>query len=713
MNRYFRYLAPLLLIGCTQNQQDVIKDTQDLTSYHTPVRQQAFSEEVFGHKIHDPYRWMETEDDELRNWMLDSAKHTSSQFNQIPGRQRMHNAVMKLMEGGDATYNVTQINERVFYLRRGVKENQGKLYVKHKGAERLLVDPGDYQTGSKPAAIHNYTVSPSGRYLAFHISEGGAEIGTIRFIDTLSGQLLKDTLSPVWGEFKALWQGDHAVYATVMTDLVKEDPLQAMQVVKHQLGGKTSMPVLGFNVANAPEYQPNEFPIVAPLATSDWLMGYATGARPDYRLLLRHKSAEQWHAVIGYEDRVTSADIVDDTLYFISKKDAPNGRLFSLDLSRSLSIDDAKLVLDESQHQLQEVITTRDGVIINSAVDGYDLVRTINPNGKVLDITLPQQGIISDLKRIDDGKSFTLSIENAKSARKYYTFIDNKFEPMGIQAHTHPRPKGFVMLREEAISADGTKVPVTIYGSDKNLASPSPAVLYSYGGYGHSLRPWYRPMMYPFIDEGGIWVDCHVRGGGEKGRAWHEGGRGKNKPNGHADFIACAEHLVKTGRSLPQMIGGYGGSMGGVLVGPAVLKRPDLIGHAILSVATLNPTRILAAQNGMNQVAELGDPRIEAEYNSIYEMDAYEWLNRAQAHPDIMLDVGLNDQRVELWGSGKFAARYQALDRGPLVLIRADVEAGHGIGSTKAQKVNRYTDVYTFMLNRSGHSDFQMNSQHN
>src|SRR5262249_25182642 len=157
---------------------------------------------------------------------------------------------------------------------------------------------------------------------------------------------------------------------------------------------------------------------------------------------------------------------------------------------------------------------------------------------------------------------------------------------------------------------------------------------------------------------------------------------GPNKPKGIRDFIACAEFLVDKGYTSKNRLTATGTSMGGVLVGRAITERPDLFGSAILDVGMLNVLRVLHGANGANQIAEIGDPETKDGFTAILAMDAYQNIRSGTQYPAVLANVGLNDGRVPPWNSGKFAARLQTLNPSKTVLLRAEEDAGHGVGST-------------------------------
>lgn len=695
-------LSVAVLAACSSH--DSLSDA----SINKQPKKIPVNETVFSHEINDPYRWMENEEDELKTWMLSSAKNTDELLQSQAGRHRLEEATARLFEAQSSFSQAKLSGDKLFYLHKSHGDSVSKLYVRIKGEERLIVDPAKYNNNDGGlAAIHSYSVSPSGKYIAFHISPDGSEVGTVRIIDTDSLRILDREVFPVWGEFVASWKSDLEFSITKMTYAINKDPIQGMVVENVKLESAERNLELGFGINNGANFNSAEFPIVIYPKNSRWILGKGTGARPDHRLLVKEQGSSEWQVLADYKDRVTSSALIGNDLYMLSKKTAPDGEILKLNLNKSQNLNDATQVLGEGDEVITSMTAVEGGLFIVSMKDGFDSIRFIDLDKKITQISLPFDGVVSSLSSDNASDTIIFSVENPMHSREYFKYRSGKITSLGLNSATHELPTGYKVLREFAKSADGTLVPVTIYGKSSDLKDPSPTILYAYGGYGTSIRPYYRPMMFPFNEEGGIWVNCHVRGGGEKGRSWHEMGRGKNKPNGHADFIACAEHLVKTGRTKPKSLGAYGVSMGGVLVGPAVLKRPELFGHAALSVAILNPTRILQSKNGANQIGELGDPRAEDDFKSILAMDAYEMLDNVSALSDFYLNVGLNDKRVDYWHTAKFAAKYLSSEHSGMLLIRADDKIGHGTGSSTQQNIKRYVDLYSFMLNRSGHPDFQ------
>ena len=202
---------------------------------------------------------------------------------------------------------------------------------------------------------------------------------------------------------------------------------------------------------------------------------------------------------------------------------------------------------------------------------------------------------------------------------------------------------------------------------------------------------------------------CHVRGGGEFGEAWHQAGRQATKSNTWRDFIACGEYLVKEKWTSPARLAGTGTSAGGIEIGMAVNERPDLFRVAIPRVGATNPTRdMLVGVAGPANRPEFGDPTTRDGFRTLLAMDAYQHVRDATAYPAMLLTAGMNDPRVDTWIPAKFAARLQAAtSSGRPVLLRVEMEGGHGIGSTYSQEEVETTDTYAFLLWQLGVEGWQ------
>jgi prolyl oligopeptidase len=720
-------LATVVAAGCTPTKTRIPAEAASaspasprmLVNAPDAPRAVPFSERVFGVDIRDPYRWMEdpANADELRAWVLAASAHARSQLASLPGRKALRAMLDETTRAGVSYSDVQQAGGRTFARRLDPDATLPKLVVREPdGAERVLLDPAQASDGAPSAAINNYAPSPSGELVSVHRAPGGAEVGAIRFMRVDDGTWLPDVIEPVWGEFTTSWIDEDQVLYTRMSANPGDDTSQNMSVRLRRLGrsGGEDPILLGPGTGFVPRIEPIEFPIAIDAPRSDWTIGLAAGARADVRVFAARdadlkQAPPRWREIAGYDDRVNGFDVRGDDLYYVTTRQQPNGELRRLALADG-SLATSQLVLPASDTILTGVTATRDGIYVLTMKDGLNGLIFLPDGrapGRAVDVPA---GAIGGVAASSDGRRVVFALTQWMRARRYMVAEAGVSSELGIEAATWAGATDYEAIVEEAVSADGTRVPMTIMarrGTPRDARRPT--FLDGYGSYGAPTTPYYDARRFAWLARGGVLAECGVRGGGEKGRAWHEAGRAANKPNAHADFIACAERLIELGFTSPSQLAISGTSAGGLLAPPAGLKRPDLFKVVVPRVAIINPTRLAVANNGPNQYAEMGDPNTQAGFEGLVAQDAYLMLDSATASPDWFLSIGLNDRRVDPWMSAKFAAR--ALERfgnTKLVFVRSDAEAGHGIGSTRDQTNDEWADTFAFLLNRFGDPEFQV-----
>lgn len=254
-----------------------------------------------------------------------------------------------------------------------------------------------------------------------------------------------------------------------------------------------------------------------------------------------------------------------------------------------------------------------------------------------------------------------------------------------------------------ATAGDGTLVPISLVARREVFAAdqPAPLYLYGYGAYGASLDPWFSHARLSLLERGFIFAIAHVRGGGEMGEAWYRAGKLEHKQNTFDDFIACAERLIAEGLTSPARLAISGGSAGGLLIGAVLNQRPELFAAAIAEVpfvdvlnTMLNPDLPLT----VTEYDEWGDPNQPEVFARLQGYAPYENV-RAQAYPAILAVAGYNDSRVQYWEAAKWVARLRERKTDDnLLLLKTDLDAGHGGMSGRYQGIRDVALEYAFLL---------------
>ncbi|HTJ40491.1 MAG TPA: prolyl oligopeptidase family serine peptidase [Kofleriaceae bacterium] len=681
-------------------------------------------ETLFGVEVHDPYRWMEGDPNAERDaWLRGQGARARAYLDALPGRAALFDRIRELGLGTGAITSVQLAGGRTFYELTAPGAQLPVLRVRDDRGDRTLIDPSTLGSAEHHASLNSYSVSPDGAYVAVDIAMGGGEISAIHVVDVASGKELPDVIEHVWGEFSASWLPDtKGFFYTQMAPAAEgKDPLLDMTARLHVLGTPVDQDVtiLGRDGASAFALAPEEFPSVLVRPGTTWVVATASGAHSETRIAIaplakldrRGTGKTPWKTVAEYADQVDDVVVQGDRIYLETFKDASNRKIVSVPVSDP-SLAKARTEIAETPDVvLRGMAAAHDALFVRQMVEGRGrLVRLPWSKRAPSAIALPYEGWIDEVVVDPLRAGAMIGIEGWTRAPAYVV-VDAKgaVTDAGLATTTNADFSHVVVEDVTARSADGTDVPMTIIRASDAVADGShPALVYGYGGYGISITPSFSPTVLPWLEHGGVYAVCHVRGGGEKGYRWQADGTHEHKMNGVHDFEACGQALLDRKLTSPGKLFGRAGSMGGILIGRAVTDRPDLFAAANIAVGECNPIRLLAAENGANQKFELGDPETEAGFRSILAMDPYQHVAPGTAYPAVIFTIGLNDKRVAPWMTSKMAAKMLASTTSAApVLVRIDEDAGHGVGSTRDQAYAERADVFAFFLSVAGEAQFR------
>jgi len=689
------------------------------------ARTVAVVDHEFGVAVADPYRWMEGDDNaELKTWLRAQAGYAAGELAKLPGRAKLYALIRTLGLGVSAVFDVELASGRMFHEVLAAGDQLAKLAVREPdGTTRILVDPAALGTAKVHVSLNGWSASPDGKLISYVTSSGGGEVGVLHAMDVSTGKDLPDRIERIWGEGAASWlpDGKGFFYTQLAAPRPGVDPMTGMIARLHTLGeaADRDITILGRDAGASLELATEEWPGLRAQSGTDWVMAWIGGAHSEQRLAIAKlaeldrsgTSKTPWKLVADYPDGIEGGVIHGDRLYLRTYKDAPNRKIISVPLAHPELAKARVDVPEDPNASLVSAPAARDALYLLHMVNGRARLSRWVWNARVASpIRLPVDGwapdLATDLAR--DGIVFQLETWVAPGAYYAYDPGTRKVTPTGLASSATEVSSQVVAEEALATSADGTQVPLSILHL-KGLAldGSHPAILSAYGAYGSSQTPGFGPTRLAWLERGGVFAIAHVRGGGEKGRQWQDDGSRERKLNGIRDFIACGEYLVEHRYTSRTTLAGVGASMGGVMIGRAITVRPDLFAAANIDVGIVNPLRILFAENGANQKAELGDPATEVGYKSILEMDPYQHVQPNTPYPAVIFTVGLNDHRVAPWMTGKLAARLLAsTTSGKPILVRIDPDAGHGIGSTRDQAYAERADVWSFYLAAFGDPEF-------
>jgi len=691
-----------------------------------PVR--MVTDTMFDTTLADPYRWLENlKDSAVVQWLHAQTDYTRHVLDAIPGRAALAARVHALSNAGSSLGGVQLGGARIFYFKRLPGEDQQKLYVRDSlgAAERLLVDPEKLRTpGGPPWAINYYAPSWDGRYVAFGVSPGGSESAILRVLDLAGGRTLPDSIDRA--DFGGVaWRPDgRSFFYTRLQKLAPDAP--AVQKYKnsrsylHVLGraDTADVPVLGIGVSPAVKLGEDDFPSVFTAPGSPWAIAVVGhGVRNEITawvapLAQVTSGAARWRPLVDIPDSVTGFDVRGDDVWLLTHNGAPRFKVVHTSLRRP-DVAHASVVVPQSDAVVRSVGAARDALYVVTLDGGLGRVWRLAYGARsATAVTLPFDGSVGGPVTTQRRAGTILAMSSWTHSTLWYRF-DPATGRLTDTKLKEPSPVDYSAIASDEVrvpSWDGTMVPLSIvHRKDAPRDGSNPTLLDGYGAYGISYDPFFSPTLLAWLENGGVFAVCHDRGGGEFGEGWHQAGRGPTKSNTWRDFIACAEWLVKQGWTSPAKLAGTGTSAGGIQIGMAVDERPDLFRAAVPRVGATNSLRtMLVGEGGPANRPEFGDPTTREGFHELVAMDAYLHVRDGTPYPAMLLTAGMNDPRVDTWTPAKFAARLQAAtSSGRPVLLRVEMEGGHGIGSTYSQAENETTDTYAFLLWQLGVEGFQ------
>jgi prolyl oligopeptidase len=329
----------------------------------------------------------------------------------------------------------------------------------------------------------------------------------------------------------------------------------------------------------------------------------------------------------------------------------------------------------------------------------------------VAEIALPFDGTISALETERGREGAWFALQGWLTPSDFWaTDGQGHLQPTGLTPKPPIDVSSYETARAFATAKDGTKIPYSlIYKKGLKLDGSTPAWVSAYGSYGTpAYTPAFAGRTLALVDAGFIVGYANVRGGGEYGREWHKAGQLANKPNTWRDLIAVCEELCAKKYTSPVRLAIGGRSAGGITVGRAMTERPELFAAVIDGVGWSNPLRYVAEQNGYGEEPEWGAISEEAGYRALKTIDSYQSVRDGVRYPAVLLTTGVTDPRVAPFHVAKMTARLQAASTsGKPILLRVDFDAGHGIGSTRAQQDKEAADTFAFLLWRTGVAGYQ------
>lgn len=672
-------------------------------------------DDVHGLQVSDPYRWMEQGGPEMDAWLEAQGKRAHSVLSSLPRRAEMLQAIEKADRGVARVWIVDVVGDtpRLFLMKRKPDDEVAQLWVRDgwDGTDRLLVDPRTRNQGDVHHSIDYSAPSQDGRYIAYGISASGSEDSVIEVMDVDTGTVLPERIDRA--QYAGIsWRPDNRSFfywrrAKPGPNATRADWFKNSATHLHVLGEdpEKEVPVFGPMIPGLGICE-ECFSWIQVSPTSRWALAGATpGTSADLQYFIAPLSDIRpglpipWQRVSGPADKVYGMTAHGDRIFALTYDNAPRFKLVEIDAAAP-TIASTRDFAPHDDDVLDGWAAAQDGMYVSYNEGGKYRLERIGWNGTRETIALPYSGTISGLAASPDKPGARFFLETwTRPTRVFAVDAGKQVRDLNLM---EPWPVDYSHLTSEDIevrSADGTLVPMSIvYRKDLVRDGSAPAILDGYASYGVGQSAYFAPIRLAWVDEGGVAAECHARGGGARGRAWHEGGIKANKERGVEDFIACAEHLIAAKFTSASKLTATGTSSGGLLIGGAITRRPELFGAAFMRVPVANLMRFEKTEGGPANVPEYGTLERSDDARFLLASDPYHRIREKVRYPAIVVTGGAHDVRVPVWQPGKFVARMQSATTGGPVLFRVETGAGHGLGSRRSQVREEWADLYAFAL---------------
>jgi prolyl oligopeptidase len=676
------------------------------------TEQQPVTNAYHNVSVVDPYQWLEEAGTPaVKEWSAKQNERTGVYIGSLPFRDGIEQQLTQLRgEESARFYGLVERRGRIFAMRFKPPAQQPvliRLSSLHAPALwKPVLDLNTFDTNGT-TSIDWFVPSLDGKLVAVCLSEKGSEDGTLHFFNAETGEPLPDRIPRVQyptGGGSAAWSGDgKGIFYTRYPhkgERAEEDLNFYQQVWFHKIG----------TPASEDRYEVGkEFPRIAEieLESSDdgrWTLAtVSNGDGGDYAHFVRDNTRAGWRQVTRFEDEVKRAKLGrDGNLYLVSRKGAVRGKLLRLAPSDELAR--AETVVPEGDGVIHEIAPTDRGVYVSRLVGGPSELLYF-PRGK----THPVKVVILPTSTVAGLESW----HGDEAVFANFSYV----QPLAWYTHQpgepHPRKTALALtspanfddievVREFAVSKDGTKVPLNILKKRGTaLNGNNPTLLYGYGGYGISLQPGFDSTRRVWFDAGGIYVVANLRGGGEYGETWHKAGNLTRKQTVFDDFIASAEHLIKHRYTSSSKLAVMGGSNGGLLMGAFLTQRPELARAVVSQVGIYDMLRVELDPNGQFNVTEFGSVKDPEQFKALYAYSPYHKVRPGVKYPSVILTTGENDGRVNPSQSRKMAAMLQSATASDYpVLYRSNAHTGHGQGSALKYRIEEQADVFSFLFDQ-------------
>lgn len=659
-------------------------------------------DEYFGIEVEDPYRWLEDDTSKAtKEWVKAQNKVTFDYLNKIPFREKVEERLTKIWDYPKESAPFKEGGHYFVYKNSGL-QNQSVIYIKEdlEDEGKVFINPNTLSEDGT-VSLTNFEVSDDGKYAAYGISRGGSDWREFYVREVATGDDLDDHI--MWAKFSGIsWYKDGFFYARYPSP-EKGDKLSGVnennKVYYHKIGTDQSEDKLVYEEPDNPQRgfgaQVTEDDKYLILYTTESTSGNGLYFKP-----LDKKNAEFNKLITNFENDYGVVGHYNGKFLIRTNDGAPKYRLMAVD-PKNPEKENWEELIPEAEEVLNSVSVVGRKMFANYMKDAHSLVKVFEMDGQFAYNIDAELGTISGFygKKDDNITFYSLTSFTTPSTIYKYNVAENKstvYQHSGIDFD----PEKYETKQVFYESKDGTKVPMFItHKKGLELDGTNPTLLYGYGGFNVSLTPRFRITMVPWLENGGVYAQANIRGGGEYGEDWHLAGTKMKKQNVFDDFIAAAEYLIDEDYTNSDRLAIQGGSNGGLLVGAVTNQRPELFEVALPAVGVMDMLRYHKFTIGRYWASDYGTSEDSKEmFEYLYNYSPLHSVKSGKEYPAILVTTADHDDRVVPAHSFKYIATVQEKDTGHNpTLIRIETKAGHGAGTPTSKAIEQAADIMSFV----------------
>ena len=678
-----------------------------------------------GETLEDPYFWMRDRDDpdtlnhlRAENAYLKAVAQPRMQpladrlYDEMLGRIQQTDLSVPVRQGAYAYSTRTEEGKQYPYICRRPVNNQGEV---SDAPEEILLDVNQLAEGKPFLGLGTLEISPNARLLAYSTDQTGYRVYTLRIKDLRTGQLLPDILENVTG---AAWSSDNRFLFYTVEDSAK----RSHRLYRHVVGQANASEDVLIDEEPDPLFR---LGVSTTLDERYLVATHASFETTEIKTLRLDQPEGQLATILPrVEGRRDSVAHRDGLWFLVTNQDAPNFKLVVAPVDCPEPANWVEVIPASDEQTVQSVQVFKNHAVVRLTRDALPRLLVIDLSG------LPGTAELANLdpstwprheirfpepvysafpgdNREYDTTRFRLTYTSFITPTSIYDYdLTNRERTLLKQTPVLGGydPNQYASERIEAVAPDGVTIPISLVRrKDTPRDGTAPGLLYGYGSYGATIPVAFDSDRLSLLDRGFVYALGHIRGGGDKGESWHTEGKMAKKINTFLDFAACADRLVERGDCARDRLAIQGGSAGSLLVGATLNLRPDLCRAAVLSVPFVDVLNTMSDESlplTVGEFIEWGNPKIKKQYDWIRRYCPYTNIRKAD-YPAVLVEISLNDSQVPYWEGAKYAARLRErrleTDTDP-VLVKANLDAGHGGASGRYDSLKEKAFRYAFLL---------------